>query len=73
MNLKKNKCPFYISNQGNGITCEGLISKTTCTQNFFNPASKNKHLNKFCYDNYNRCEFAKALMEQNLNWGNMKN
>lgn len=59
------KCPFYKTESGNSIKCEGLIS-STCNNNFGNNALKRKHWKSYCCEDYDKCIVNESLMRKYL-------
>ena len=43
------KCPFYLREQGNLITCEGFIKGTCMITKFGSPQEKKAHLKQSCF------------------------
>ena len=57
------KCPFYIKEDMNSITCEGLVYNFISTHRFRCRFDKDKQKHIFCNDKFHNCEFYNCLMK----------
>ncbi len=58
-------CPFYRSERGNCLTCEGMIKYSTNRTCFTKKAMLERHKQKYCYTyNYKGCHWARLLEER---------
>ena len=58
-------CPFYVSENANKISCEGLVLGTVCVTTFRTFAAKAHHQEMYCYcHKYKLCPVAKAVFEK---------
>ncbi|MBS6474542.1 MAG: hypothetical protein KH354_00925 [Clostridiales bacterium] len=55
-------CPFYVSENANKISCEGLVLGTVCVTAFRTNIDKAMHQDMYCYcHKYKLCPVAKAV------------
>nr|DAL18323.1 MAG TPA_asm: hypothetical protein [Caudoviricetes sp.] len=57
------KCPFYLTETINTITCEGIIGQTD-VHGFHLRAVKAEHKSKFCNRCFKRCKYYIALIDE---------
>lgn len=56
------KCPFYLNETRNYISCEGFVKNTCMTTRFPDGQCKKEHLKANCYhEDGGRCPMAKSL------------
>ena len=56
------KCPFYLNETRNLISCEGVVKNTCMTTRFPDAESKKRHLRTHCYlEDGGECPMAKSL------------
>lgn len=57
-------CPFYNTDDKNTIICEAILSGSDKVKQCFNSTlGKQKHLLRFCNNDYERCPYYKILNE----------
>ena len=55
-------CPFYVSENANKISCEGLVLGTVCVTAFRTGIDKAMHQDMYCYcHKYKLCPVARAV------------
>ena len=55
-------CPFYVSENANKISCEGLVTDTVCVTTFRTLTDKAMHQDMYCYcHKYKLCPVAQAV------------
>lgn len=55
------KCPFYITDHGKSIICEGVRTECSTEHRFRRKEIKDKHLQSFCCKEYKKCRMYKLL------------
>ena len=56
------KCPFYLTERGNVISCEGFVKNTCMTTRFPDSAMKKQHIQTHCaHEDGGECPMAKSL------------
>lgn len=62
------KCPFYQGikkdNKYSYLNCEGVCFSDSLTLRFGKQSKREKHMTKYCCDNYEGCPVAKMLEEK---------
>ena len=58
------RCPFYLHDEVQRISCEGLIDGTTATMFFKRRREREKHLRLLCCQRYENCQHAAALLRK---------
>ena len=59
------KCPFYLREQGNLITCEGFVKNTCMTTKFRGSEEKKAHLRRNCFcEDGGACFMAASLFRK---------
>ena len=56
------ECPFYIQENTNTITCEGLFENTSCTHKFKTNKEKKKHEKTICSENHGKKCFHHRML-----------
>lgn len=58
-------CPFYVSENANKISCEGLVLGTVCVTAFRTNLSRKLHQEKYCFGfKYKICPVAIAVSKK---------
>ncbi len=58
-------CPFFQSEKGNIITCEGYIKNTQNKTSFQRKMNLEKHRNLYCFTHkYPACHWAELLLDK---------
>lgn len=57
-------CPFYISEGGNKIVCEGIKDKTTIHMTFDIGKTRDQYKDDHCCSYYMKCIWAQTLCEK---------
>lgn len=65
-------CPFYVTNGDMDIRCEGVISRTRCTSRFPSKAEKERHMDRYCRNEYAACRLSRVLDAKYDEAGNEK-
>ncbi len=55
-------CPFYISEDAQSVTCEGMMPRTTLRQKFKKPKDKDFLKTAHCEKAYEGCPIYRMLM-----------
>ena len=55
------KCPYYRTDDGGKINCEGLIADTYVSIRFPSGEALNRHAKKYCQDKWRECPYAEAV------------
>lgn len=55
------RCPFYVSEDGYRVRCEGLAKKMHTHMVFPTPQSKSAYKKRYCDTRYKDCLLCKAL------------
>ncbi len=56
------KCPFYLNESRNLLSCEGVFKNTCMTTRFADAESKKEHLKRNCFfEDGGACPMAKSL------------
>lgn len=59
------KCPYYISETEQSITCEGIQEKMKNVIRFQNKSEKKTYQEEYCAKYPNGCRLSKVLNEKN--------
>ena len=62
----KVKCPFYKWNDGTRICCEGIEESDRIIIGFDKKNFKEKRMERFCNNNYEKCEVNKLINKKYL-------
>jgi len=58
-------CPFFQSEKGNSICCEGLVKNSANKTCFTKKAAMERYRSRFCFDfHYTACHWAQILFEK---------
>lgn len=58
-------CPFFQSERGNVINCEGYVPRTTNKTSFARKVTLEKYREKYCFSFcYRQCHWAEMLMNK---------
>lgn len=57
-------CPFYISESGNRILCEGIEKGSTIHMTFDVPKHRDEYRQEHCCSYYMKCIWAQMLNEK---------
>lgn len=58
------RCPFFLTEEGAEIRCEGLLPESQTVLRFKKREWKTKHLENCCREDYERCPLCKGLLEK---------
>lgn len=58
-------CPFFLEfENGESITCEGIVKKTVTVLKFTEPKAFSEHMASFCNSDFKKCPIAVRLFEK---------
>ena len=56
-------CPFYITDSGERISCEGIVGKASKVFHIFGSReAKERYMQCRCIDHHMSCEYCRALL-----------
>lgn len=58
------KCPFYKTDIGKNIVCEGFKAGCDTEHKFRRKDTKDKHMKSFCENEYCKCSMYKLLLKK---------